>query len=208
MVAGTVVTLVLIYLSPTIQVDILGHDGGLVSAQEPGAGDDPAVVRRRHPGVIGWRPSRPPPRGMRRSSGGCISEIGERGRDKSRPSRCALRRLAPRISGARPARPVVIREALWSEAANTWTETGLDLRESGLDDDGDLWFSDREPGSEARARIEQAVHSVLDSGRRPLLLGGDHSITYPAIRGLQAALSSARDPAPRRAPRPVPRVPG
>ena len=80
--------------------------------------------------------------------------------------------------------PVVIREALWSEAANTWTETGLDLRESGLDDDGDLWFSDREPGSEARARIEQAVHSVLDSGRRPLLLGGDHSITYPVIRGL------------------------
>jgi arginase len=81
--------------------------------------------------------------------------------------------------------PVVIREALWSEAANTWTETGLDLRESGLDDDGDLWFSDREPGSEARARIEQAVHSVLDSGRRPLLLGGDHSITYPVIRGLR-----------------------
>jgi len=81
--------------------------------------------------------------------------------------------------------PVVIREALWSEAANTWTEAGLDLRESGLDDDGDLWFSDREPGSEARARIEQAVHSVLDSGRRPLLLGGDHSITYPVIRGLR-----------------------
>ena len=26
--------------------------GSLVSAQEPGAGDDPAVVRRRHPGVV------------------------------------------------------------------------------------------------------------------------------------------------------------
>jgi agmatinase len=81
--------------------------------------------------------------------------------------------------------PAVIREALWSEAGNTWSETGLDLRESGLDDDGDLWFNDREPNSEARARIEQAVHSILDSGRRPLLLGGDHSITYPAIRGLR-----------------------
>jgi arginase len=82
--------------------------------------------------------------------------------------------------------PVLIREALWSEAGNTWTETGVDIRELGLDDDGDLWFSDREPDSEARARIEQAVHSILDSGRRPLLLGGDHSITYPAIRGLRS----------------------
>ena len=26
---------------------------------------------------------------------------------------------------------------------------------------------------------------MLDSGRRPLLLGGDHSITYPVIRGLR-----------------------
>ena len=81
--------------------------------------------------------------------------------------------------------PVLIREALWSEAGNTWTETGVDVRELALDDDGDLWFSDREPNGEARARIEQAVRSILDSGRRPLLLGGDHSITYPAIRGLR-----------------------
>src|SRR5688572_25916985 len=81
--------------------------------------------------------------------------------------------------------PVLIREALWSEAGNTWTATGVDVRELALDDDGDLWFSDREPNGEARARIEQAVHSILDSGRRPLLLGGDHSITYPAVRGLR-----------------------
>ena len=81
--------------------------------------------------------------------------------------------------------PVVIREALWSEAGNTWTESGIDLREAGLDDEGDLWFSDREPGSEARARIEGAVVSILDTGRRPLLLGGDHSITYPVLRALR-----------------------
>ena len=81
--------------------------------------------------------------------------------------------------------PVAIREALWSEAGNGWTETGIDLREAGLDDEGDLWFSDREPGDEARARIEQGVVSILDSGRRPLLLGGDHSITYPALRGVR-----------------------
>lgn len=81
--------------------------------------------------------------------------------------------------------PILIREALWSEAGNTWTEAGIDLREAGIDDEGDLWFTDREPGTEARTRIEQAVTSIADSGRRPLLLGGDHSITYPALRALR-----------------------
>ena len=81
--------------------------------------------------------------------------------------------------------PPAIREALWSETRNTWTETGVDLREAGLDDEGDLRFDEGEPGEEARARIEQAVVSILESGRRPLLLGGDHSITYPALRGVR-----------------------
>jgi arginase len=83
------------------------------------------------------------------------------------------------------AAPVVIREALWSEAGNSWTEVGIDLRDGGLDDEGDLWFTDREPGTDARTRIEEAVASILDSGRRPLLLGGDHSITYPVLRGIR-----------------------
>lgn len=81
--------------------------------------------------------------------------------------------------------PVMIREALWSEAGNAWSEAGIDLKAGGLEDEGDLWFNEREPGGEARGRIEQAVGSILDSGRRPLLLGGDHSITYPVLRGLR-----------------------
>ncbi len=81
--------------------------------------------------------------------------------------------------------PVLIREALWSEAGNAWTEAGIDLKDGRLDDEGDLWFTDREPGADARARVEDAVGSIADSGRRPLLLGGDHSITYPALRGVR-----------------------
>ena len=81
--------------------------------------------------------------------------------------------------------PGVIREALWSESGNSWTETGIDLREAPLDDDGDLWFTDGEPGAEARGRIEAAVESIVASARQPLLLGGDHSITYPALRGFR-----------------------
>lgn len=81
--------------------------------------------------------------------------------------------------------PALIREALWSEARNTWTEIGVDLGGGALEDAGDLRFTEGEPGAEARARIEDAVGAMLDSGRRPLLLGGDHSITYPVLRGVR-----------------------
>ncbi|MBA3258433.1 MAG: agmatinase [Gemmatimonadales bacterium] len=81
--------------------------------------------------------------------------------------------------------PGAIREALWTEAGNSWTEGGIDLREAPLEDEGDLWFVDGESGEEARGRIEGAVERIAASGRRPLLLGGDHSITYPALRGFR-----------------------
>jgi arginase len=81
--------------------------------------------------------------------------------------------------------PGPIREALWSEARNTWTEAGIDLRQAAVEDEGDLVFHHGEPSASARSRIEDAVASMLDSGRRPLLLGGDHSITYPALRAVR-----------------------
>ncbi len=42
-----------------------------------------------------------------------------------------------------------------------------------------------EQGEAARGRIEAAVELIARSGRQPLLLGGDHSITYPALRGFR-----------------------
>lgn len=80
--------------------------------------------------------------------------------------------------------PPVIREALWSEAGNPWTETGLDLSGAALDDEGDI---DPEEGEGGRWTIEDAVRQIVESGRRPLILGGDHSITYPALRGFRAS---------------------
>jgi arginase len=81
--------------------------------------------------------------------------------------------------------PPLIREALWSEAGNTWTENGLDLRARGIDDDGDLVFGPGESDERVRAMIEAALDLIGTSGRRPLVLGGDHSITYPALRGFR-----------------------
>jgi arginase len=81
--------------------------------------------------------------------------------------------------------PKAIRDALWSEAGNSWTENGIDLRKAPLEDAGDLVFTDGEPNEMARGRIEAAVERIAGSGRRPLVFGGDHSITYPALRGFR-----------------------
>jgi agmatinase len=81
--------------------------------------------------------------------------------------------------------PKAIREALWSEAGNSWTENGIDLRKAPLDDAGDVVFGDGEPNETARGRIEAAVERIVGSGRHPLVFGGDHSITYPVLRGFR-----------------------
>lgn len=78
--------------------------------------------------------------------------------------------------------PPRIRAALASESTNWWTESLRDLGEAGvLEDAGDLIPGD----GTVREEIEGAVRSLLQRGRTPLLLGGDHSITYPAIRAFR-----------------------
>ncbi len=54
---------------------------------------------------------------------------------------------------------------------------------SGAVDGGNIVFPpfDREAG---RAAIERAVATVLRAGATPFLVGGDHSLTYPALRAV------------------------
>src|SRR5579864_6799828 len=74
--------------------------------------------------------------------------------------------------------PPKIREALHCDAANSWTETGVDLGVAGAyDDAGDLSFTNENEFSE----IEKAVDALISQGKRPVCLGGDHSITYPIV---------------------------
>ena len=85
------------------------------------------------------------------------------------------------LSGAVLA-PEKIRQALHSGEGNLCAENGLDLsREPRLRDLGDLELGQ---GSEALAQIEAAVSDLAARGVRPLLLGGDHAISYPIVRAL------------------------
>lgn len=81
--------------------------------------------------------------------------------------------------------PPAIRRALWSPSSNACNEAGDDLAGPGvLEDAGDLSLpADGEP---ARSAIEAHVRGLVQRGARPLVLGGDHSITYPVLRGLAA----------------------
>jgi len=77
--------------------------------------------------------------------------------------------------------PPLIRQALWSESSNSWNERGQDVsRADVLQDAGDIALPG--DGPLARAAIEARVRTLLDENLTPLVLGGDHSITYPVLR--------------------------
>jgi agmatinase len=79
--------------------------------------------------------------------------------------------------------PGRIRAALHSPSSNSYNERGDDVAAL-LTDAGDLALPD-DPAA-ARDAIEAGVHGVLELGHKPLLLGGDHSITYPVLRAFGA----------------------
>src|SRR3989449_973108 len=82
------------------------------------------------------------------------------------------------------AAPPLIRQALHSPAGNPWTETGIDLGADGaLGDAGDVPLASS--AADARTKIEEAVRTLLESGGRPIVLGGDHSVTYPVVRAVR-----------------------
>lgn len=80
--------------------------------------------------------------------------------------------------------PAAIREALWSDRGNLSCEDG---REVGIDfelrDRGDLPLVE---AASDDALISAQVEASIASGAVPLLLGGDHAMTHPAVRGVHA----------------------
>lgn len=77
--------------------------------------------------------------------------------------------------------PGKIREALACDASNSWSESGVDLSVAGAyEDAGDLEFAEKD----AFAAIEGGVGALIDQGKRPVSLGGDHSITYPIVKAV------------------------
>jgi len=72
----------------------------------------------------------------------------------------------------------LIRKAFRCDSSNSWTESGIELSPKSFLDAGDLEL----PAAGESATIENAVGNLLDRGKAPVCLGGDHSITYPIVR--------------------------
>jgi arginase len=80
--------------------------------------------------------------------------------------------------------PAAIREALWSDRGNMSTESGLEIGvDIDLVDMDDLPLTDENVAADDRS-IKYAIASL--DGAVPLLLGGDHAVTYPIVAALAA----------------------
>jgi arginase len=80
--------------------------------------------------------------------------------------------------------PAAIREALWSDRGNLSTESGLELvAEIDVADGGDLPLTDTDVPFDDRLIIDHVSQAAL-AGSVPLLLGGDHAVTYPIVKAL------------------------
>ncbi len=78
--------------------------------------------------------------------------------------------------------PPAIRAAFRSDVSNSWTEQLIDLGVPGaFGDAGDLELTDAPHDA-----ITAGVAGILANGERPLVLGGDHSITWPILRAVRA----------------------
>jgi len=79
--------------------------------------------------------------------------------------------------------PAAIRAASTGKALNPYTELGVNLEEEttmvdlgDVDTSGDV--------DKTFSRIESALLGILRKKAKPIILGGDHSITYPAIKAM------------------------
>lgn len=80
--------------------------------------------------------------------------------------------------------PSKIREAFHSDSANYYAESGRDLKsDSSWTDTGDMDVS----GEEAFDTISAKAQQLARQFDKTLFLGGDHSVTFPLVRGLHAA---------------------
>lgn len=78
--------------------------------------------------------------------------------------------------------PPLIRRALHSRSANLTAEVGISLeKHPRLKDLGDFSIA---PGAAEFMRIEDLLFPIFEKGGLPLILGGDHAITYPILRGV------------------------
>lgn len=85
--------------------------------------------------------------------------------------------------------PQAIRAASTGKAISPWTELGVNLEQDViLKDLGDLEISGNFRA--VFSRIEEKISALLDKEKAPVVLGGDHSISYPVVKAVSKKFDS------------------
>ncbi len=78
--------------------------------------------------------------------------------------------------------PAVIRESLFHGSANLCSELGVELNKNlTFKDLGDRNIAD---DKESFLKISEQISPILERDAKPLILGGDHAITYPVLKAI------------------------
>lgn len=79
--------------------------------------------------------------------------------------------------------PDAIRQASTVKSINPFTESGVDLaQDTTIIDAGNIIYTGNYKSY--TASIEHKINEILQTDSTPVVLGGDHSITYPVVRGM------------------------
>lgn len=95
--------------------------------------------------------------------------------------------------------PPRVREAIWCGSTNSTTEEGLELKDCRvLSDCGDLPVQEMRDSGVTDERLMRTVSDAVavvlsQSPLRPLVLGGDHSISFPCVRAVAEHLGGPVD---------------
>ena len=85
--------------------------------------------------------------------------------------------------------PQAIRTASTGKSMNAWTELGINLKdETILVDLGDVETTGH--FQEVFTRIEKCIRGIIGAKAVPIILGGDHSISYPSFRAFSHQFAS------------------
>ncbi|ETV93804.1 agmatinase [Aphanomyces invadans] len=80
--------------------------------------------------------------------------------------------------------PDAIRTAFHSDSANGFSECGMNLMHNPMITD----MGNLTPTSASMSSLSAAAQTIVSHDKRLLTLGGDHSITYPLVKGVRRAL--------------------
>lgn len=85
--------------------------------------------------------------------------------------------------------PSLLAATIHREEGNPYTETGIDLGNS----DAFAYLGDLAlEGDDEFEIIRRVSAAAFRSGKRPIFIGGDHSVTYPLVAGMHDALGPVR----------------